>query len=323
MDVRNLSARIGALPWALIVLAMPAAVAVWSGWVGLGGLTAFGVIHPLPGILDHATLNTAITLPIGVEAYAAYALRVWLGHGDGPRSTAFARMSALGSLTLGMLGQVAYHLMVAAHVTSAPWWITTLVACLPVAVLGMGAALVHLRRADRLDAERKAADDAAETERLRMETERTHEAEAAAEAARIVEAEAARAVAETEAGRLALAAAEAAAEKERLRAERLARQATGKPARKQPVSTPTARPETSPESAPDMRLRAQVKAAFLATVGTPEEWSNPRLASELYGVVEPTPKHVDAARVNARNWCQAAGLERVGKGTQEAAASDR
>jgi len=37
--------------------------------------------------------------------------------------------------------------MVAAEVTSAPWPITTAVSCLPVAVLGMGAALVHLLRA--------------------------------------------------------------------------------------------------------------------------------------------------------------------------------
>ena len=34
--------------------------------------------------------------------------------------------------------------MSAADVTRAPWPITTLVACLPVAVLGMGAALAHL-----------------------------------------------------------------------------------------------------------------------------------------------------------------------------------
>jgi hypothetical protein len=45
---------------------------------------------------------------------------------------------------LGAAGQVAYHLMTAAGVTAAPPVITTVVACLPVAVLGMGAALAHL-----------------------------------------------------------------------------------------------------------------------------------------------------------------------------------
>lgn len=32
--------------WVLLLLAAPAFVAIWSGWVGLGGLTGFGVVHP-------------------------------------------------------------------------------------------------------------------------------------------------------------------------------------------------------------------------------------------------------------------------------------
>src|SRR5829696_6108941 len=64
--------------WPLVVLALPAFVAIWSGWVGLGGLTGLGVVHPLPGIWDGLALNTAITLPIGMETYAAFALRAWL-----------------------------------------------------------------------------------------------------------------------------------------------------------------------------------------------------------------------------------------------------
>ncbi|MCX2732509.1 ABC transporter permease [Saccharopolyspora sp. NFXS83] len=134
--------------WPVLLLALPAFVAIWSGWVGLGGLTGFGIVHPLPGIWDGLELNTAITLPIGVETYAAYALRVWLSGQVPRRARRFAQVSALGSLGLGALGQVAYHLMTAAGMTAAPWWITTLVACLPVAVLGMGAALTHLLHTD-------------------------------------------------------------------------------------------------------------------------------------------------------------------------------
>jgi len=47
-----------------------------------------------------------------------------------------------------MLGQVAYHLLSAAHSTRAPWPVTVLVACLPVITLGFGVALAHLMRAD-------------------------------------------------------------------------------------------------------------------------------------------------------------------------------
>jgi hypothetical protein len=133
--------------WPVALLALPAFVAIWSGWVGLGGLTGFGKVNPLPGTpLSGWELDTAITLPIGMEVYAAYALRVWLAGHLADRATRFAKWSAIGSLALGAAGQVAYHLMIAAGVTAAPWWITTVVACLPVAVLGMGAALAHLIR---------------------------------------------------------------------------------------------------------------------------------------------------------------------------------
>jgi hypothetical protein len=138
--------------WPMVLLAAPAFVAIWSGWVGLGALTGFGMVHPLPGIADEFTINSAITLPIGVETYAAYALRVWLATGIGARARRFAKWSAIGSLLLGMAGQVAYHLMTADHVTTAPSGITTAVACLPVIVLGFGAALAHLQHRDLTEA---------------------------------------------------------------------------------------------------------------------------------------------------------------------------
>lgn len=136
--------------WPLLVLALPATVAVWSGWVGIGRLTGFGEVHPLPGIWDSLHLDTAVTLPVGVEAYAAYALRAWLAASPAisARTRRFARWSAIGSLVLGMAGQGAYHILTQAQVTHAPWGITTAVSCLPVLVLGMGAALTHLLSAD-------------------------------------------------------------------------------------------------------------------------------------------------------------------------------
>ena len=130
--------------WPLFVIASPAAVAVWSGWVGLGTLCGFGVVHPLPGIADGFHLNTAVTLPVGVEAYGAYALRAWLTPGSSELARRFARWSAIGSLALGMLGQVVYHLLSAAHASRAPWPVVVLVSCLPVITLGFGAALTHL-----------------------------------------------------------------------------------------------------------------------------------------------------------------------------------
>ena len=80
--------------WPLLVLAAPAAE-VWSGWVGIAKMTGFGLVSPLPGIWPALHLNTAITLPVGVEAYAAYALRAWLARQDwiSDRTRRFAPVS--------------------------------------------------------------------------------------------------------------------------------------------------------------------------------------------------------------------------------------
>ena len=144
--------------WPLLLIAAPAAVAVWSGWVGLGTLCGFGVIHPLPGIWDGLRLNTAITLPVGVEAYGAYALGAWLTPGTPERARAFARRSAVGALALGMLGQVVYHLLAAAGAARAPWPVVVLVSCLPVVTLGFGCALTHLLRSADDDLKSSSAD---------------------------------------------------------------------------------------------------------------------------------------------------------------------
>ena len=94
--------------WPLLVLAAPAAAEVWSGWVGIAQKTGFGLVSPLPGILPSLHLDTPTTLPVGMEAYAAYALRAWLAseHPVSDRTRRFAKRSAICSFALGMAGQV-------------------------------------------------------------------------------------------------------------------------------------------------------------------------------------------------------------------------
>lgn len=137
--------------WPLFLLALSPFVAIWSGWIGLGSLTGFGVVHPfpgLPGAIGEFKLDTTITLPIGLEAYAFYAIRVWLSPVVSERARAFARASVLVSLTLGAGGQIAYHLMTAAHMTAAPTWLTASVACVPILAAGLGFFLGHLVHTD-------------------------------------------------------------------------------------------------------------------------------------------------------------------------------
>jgi hypothetical protein len=137
-----MSGRMRKLP--VLLIAAPAAVAIWSGWIGLGQKCGFGLVHPLPGIWPSLKLDTSITLPVGVEAYGATALGAWLRESGVPESARqFAKRSAIGSLALGMLGQVAYHLLAAAHATRAPWLVVVLVSCMPVVTLGFATALTH------------------------------------------------------------------------------------------------------------------------------------------------------------------------------------
>lgn len=155
--------------WPLWLLALPAAVAIWSGWVGLGQMAGFGPVTLLPGISD-MQINSAVTLPIGMEAFAAYSLRAWLSPLVPPRARSFARTSAILALSLGALGQVFYHLMVSAGVTKAPWPVTAFVATLPVMVLGMGAALAHMITVDN---EEPAAQEQREDTSAEAPTENT------------------------------------------------------------------------------------------------------------------------------------------------------
>jgi len=108
------------------------------------------MVAPLPGIWPSLHLDTTITLPAGVEAYAAYALRAWLSSGPAVsgRTRRFAKRSAVFSFALGMAGQVACHLLAQAGMTRAPWAVTTIVSCLPVLVLAMGTTLARMLRAD-------------------------------------------------------------------------------------------------------------------------------------------------------------------------------
>lgn len=93
---------------------------------------------------DAFEINISITLPIGVEAYGAYALGVWLDRSVPVPARRFAKWSATGSLSMGALGQVAYHLLAAAHRAHAPWEVITIVSCLPVIAVGLAAGLMHM-----------------------------------------------------------------------------------------------------------------------------------------------------------------------------------
>ena len=135
---------------AVALVAASAFVAIWGGWVGLGRLAGFGPVDLLPGVPGGPyEVDLSITLPLGVEAFAAIALYVAVsGLVEGGART-FAWVAAIGSLGLGMFGQAAYHLLTAQEhgAGATPTWVVVFVSVLPVLVLGLASLLLHLAEA--------------------------------------------------------------------------------------------------------------------------------------------------------------------------------
>lgn len=129
--------------WPLTVIGLAAFVALWSGWVGLGAMTGFGPMRLLPGIWDHFVVNTAVVLPISLEAYAWFALKVLLTGSYSVATTRFAKRSTWFALGVGGGAQASYHLMAAVHWSVAPWPVTMLVSVIPIIVLAFAASLAH------------------------------------------------------------------------------------------------------------------------------------------------------------------------------------
>lgn len=137
--------------WPLAAMSVPAMLAIWSGWVGLGEMTGYGPVKILPGIAD-VTVNTAIALPVGVEIFAVTTMSVWFSPAPlRVRTRRTAMVLSLVSALLGLAGQVGYHVLVAGGTKTAPDWLTMFVACLPVLIVVCAAALFHMVSADRQD----------------------------------------------------------------------------------------------------------------------------------------------------------------------------
>jgi hypothetical protein len=110
-------------------------------------MSGFGVVHPLPGIADGVELNSSITLPIGIEAYSAYAFGTWLSTKPMRREARrFAMVSAVIAQGLGLAGQIIYHVLTAQGYHQAPLFVVGFVSCLPVLVFFAAAVLHHLTR---------------------------------------------------------------------------------------------------------------------------------------------------------------------------------
>lgn len=175
----------------LVLIVACGLLEVWASWLTIGAVSGFPKL---------GRMTTGWILPVTAEAYWSAALYAWLVGPSGPRSRRFAMWTAVIMFALSLTGQEAGHLAAAAH-RSVPPLLTGFVTALPLTAIGLGAILIHLRHADREEAEHAArrATEADERTALQAELDRAQEALAAAETARYTAAcEAAEAAAVTE-----------------------------------------------------------------------------------------------------------------------------
>lgn len=146
--------------WLLAPIAFSAFVATWGGWVTMAELCGYGKVNLLPGLVDDdswSTVNLAISLPLGVEAYGALALAVAFDEAATRGARWFGGLSAAMSLTLAGVGQAIVHNLVADHKTVAPAGVVTFVSILPVFVLGMASILAVLSQGRAAEASQTAS----------------------------------------------------------------------------------------------------------------------------------------------------------------------
>lgn len=152
--------------WVLVIIAAACGLEVCATWVGIGSRSGFPVIRLPYGI---AHIPTDFCLMVCMEAYAGYAIFIWLTR-TGRRSGPFAMWSGLAAAAASITAQVAYHVTGTQAVP--PPWLVGLVSALPVIALILAALLIHLVRLDRDETEEadRAAAEQTEIARLSAET---------------------------------------------------------------------------------------------------------------------------------------------------------
>ena len=250
---------------------------VWASWLMIGSISGFPKL---------GGMTTGWILPVSTEAYWSIAVVAWLAAPAGKRSARYAMWTAGIMFGLSLAGQEYGHL-VAAGYRIPPLLMVTLVTALPLAAVALGAVLIHLRRADREEAEALAEASAeavrlAATERVEAD-ERTSlraqvESMSASQAAELsaIRAELGTAQAERETAQREAAEAHA-------RAEALAAKLTAASARK---TAPKQRAKGA-ASTRDDDLSTEVRA-INALMANPE-LKKPRMGGELARTIGVSP----------------------------------
>ncbi len=128
------------------LVALPALVSIWAGWVSLGLATGWKEVQLFPSVpgLNGVHLNTVIFLPFSVEVLTIVSMGFFL-HYRGKAIRRVAGITALATVALGLFGQAWSHHLQATG-AAAPSWLVVFTSGLPVVAMALVGLLVHLAR---------------------------------------------------------------------------------------------------------------------------------------------------------------------------------
>jgi hypothetical protein len=118
-----------------------AAVASWSGWVGLAERAGFDQSFGMDLWSWHVHPSVAWIFGICVDLFAAVAVRIWMtAHWSSVKTRKTARVWAFITIAIGVLANSTYHVLDALDV-KAPIYVIVMISAVPPIMLGV---VVHL-----------------------------------------------------------------------------------------------------------------------------------------------------------------------------------
>lgn len=144
-----------------------AAILSWAAWTGLARKCGWDETLHVGSRDGGITLRLAWLTAVIVDVYAMRAFRVWQRSAPWVRegTREYAKWSTYAAVFIGVLGNVAYHVMVATKTGTAPLWVVIPVSSLPPIMLG---AIGHLNAIERRD---RATWRRTQAQAVRLETE--------------------------------------------------------------------------------------------------------------------------------------------------------
>lgn len=119
--------------------ALPMAVLLWGSWAELGAMTELRTLHPLPGLVDHLTLDLSLMPAVSLLGFLAWVSWLWSRNSLALDRRSTSVVSAVGLIAVA--GYLSVHMAGWSTVAPAPALVIAAVSCVPILVAAAAALL--------------------------------------------------------------------------------------------------------------------------------------------------------------------------------------